>query len=118
MSSIGAESNAAFERVSNRIRPQHRRAPLIIDPGDRVFAQVVCNDGAAAIVTVDYDFGPAGYVIDYAARFDPATGFYNLELSKDHNGLRVESFHRLGGVDTACIGQPAPVPLHSDDSRR
>src|SRR5258706_2695616 len=40
----------------------------------RNFAQVVCNDGAGAIVTVDYDIGLAGYEFDYPTRWDPAPG--------------------------------------------
>jgi hypothetical protein len=80
----------------------------------RNFAQIVCNDGAGAIVTVDYDIGIAGYEFDYLTRLDPATGIYTIHFPAYPTGLSLVSSNSAGGVDTLCVVQTGPVPIFSD----
>lgn len=80
----------------------------------RNFAQIVCNDGAGAIVTVDYDIGIAGYEFDFVTRLDPATGIYTVHFPAYPTGLTLVSSDSAGGVDTLCIAPTGPVPIFSD----
>src|SRR5262245_59479758 len=88
--------------------------PLGLPGIGRNFVQVVCNDGASAIVTVDYDIGLAGYNMDFPSRLDPATGTYTMRLPDSGNGLAIASAGSSGGVDTVCVGRTGAVPVFSD----
>jgi hypothetical protein len=83
--------------------------------GRNIFG-IVCNNGAGALVTVAYDIGTAGYVVDFAHPFDPTTNpTADLSLAPNQNGLRLAQFNRAGGSDTACIDQTTlPIKLYSD----
>jgi hypothetical protein len=82
--------------------------------GRNIFG-IVCNNGAGALMTVAYDIGTAGYVLDYAHPFDINTNpTADLSLAPSQNGLQLAQFARTGGSDTACIGQTTPIKLYSD----
>jgi hypothetical protein len=81
----------------------------------RNFFEVVCNNGGGALITVAYDIGSTGYVVDFAHPYDPGTGFYDLVLGPTQNGLKLAQFNRSAGTDSACIDQAtSPIKLYSD----
>ncbi|HYV86681.1 MAG TPA: hypothetical protein VFB49_12270 [Patescibacteria group bacterium] len=91
--------------------PNQAQVPNV---GRNIFG-IVCNNGAGALMTVAFDIGSGGYVLDFAHPYDPGTGFYDVVLSPNQNGLKLATFSRTGGSDTACIDQTtAPVKLYSD----
>ena len=81
--------------------------------GRNIFS-IVCNNGAGALFTVAYDNGFTGYPVEYASPFvDGAT--FDITVGTDQNGLKLETFNRAGGTDTACINQTTQLPhLYSD----
>src|SRR5262245_14424189 len=81
----------------------------------RNFFQVVCNNGAGAIITVAYDLSSAGYPVDFGQPFDPAFGTFDLPATPANNGLKLASFNRSLGQDTACIDQTVSAPLVYSD---
>lgn len=83
--------------------------------GRNIFG-IVCNNGAGAILTVGYDVLSGGYPVDNAHPYDPTTNpLADLALAPTQNGLKLGTFNRAGGSDTACIDQTtAPVKIYSD----
>lgn len=79
----------------------------------RNFIQIVCNDGASAIVTTSFDMATASYNFDFASRLDPVSGeaFLNLSTQILLNPVAIGT---VGPPTYICFGEPRPLPVFSD----
>lgn len=80
----------------------------------RNYFEVVCNNGASVFATVGYDVGFAAYPVDDSHPFNPADQTFDMPASTSAGGLKLASFTRAGGSDTACIDQTVLPHLYSD----
>jgi hypothetical protein len=91
--------------------PNQAQVPNV---GRNIF-QIVCNNGAGALITTAFDIGSGGYVVDFAHPYDPGTGNFDMPMSTTQTGLQLAQFQRGGGTDQACINQTAaPARMYSD----
>jgi hypothetical protein len=79
----------------------------------RNFIQIVCNDGASAIVTTSYDIATAGYSFDFASRLDPVSGEEFLTFSAQ-DGLFWAVVSTVGPPTAVCVGKSRPIQVFSD----
>ena len=78
----------------------------------RNFIQVMCNNGAGAIVTTSYDASSLSYNFDLASKYDPTTGDAFLPIPG--GSLRGVSLFSGGGGVTVCIDESTPIQVFSD----
>jgi hypothetical protein len=78
-------------------------------PEAPVVAQVLCNNGASAMLAVGFDPGSQFYALDYAH-----PGFANVQAGFE-NGPSLTSFGAgpSPSADTVCVNVPGPT-VHSD----
>src|SRR5262245_16123298 len=79
----------------------------------RNFVQIVCNDGASAIVTTSFDIATAGYDFDLASRFDSVSGDAFVKFSMQ-NRIAVVVLSTVGPPTYVCVRKPAPIKVFSD----
>jgi hypothetical protein len=81
------------------------------NPGFPVAVQVVCNNGASALIEAGFDLGSSTYNLDFASPGDTAQVFAGFE-----NGPALVSFNAAGptpSADNVCVNVPSPL-VHTD----
>ena len=79
----------------------------------RGFIQIVCNNGASAVVTTSFDIGTGGYNFGFASRLDSVSGDKFLTFPT-RSGIIVVATSLVGPPMTVCVRKSASIQVFSD----